>query len=129
MLKLSLNETALFRNNSCRLTTAHQSTTCLLLLRVSFLPLRASRILHRSYSQLRNIYLCVESNRCSLCILSHFMPVIEIFTQICQFMFISKLRIGTVCSYGHGQKTMHYNVSIPAKKTSDVSKHFYQVSD
>lgn len=63
-----------------------------------------------------HFYLCVECHRRPLCILSHFMPVVEVVGEGWLLVFVHQVWVGAVCSYGHCQQAMHYNICIPVQE-------------
>lgn len=48
-----------------------------------------------------HVYLCVESHRCPLSILSHFMSVVEVVGEGRLLVFVHQIWVGGVCSYGY----------------------------
>lgn len=79
-----------------------------------------------NYSDLRSIiilgssaclwvYLRVESYRCSLCILRHFMSVVQVVGEGWLLMFVHQIWVGGVCSYSHCQQTVYYDICIPVR--------------
>lgn len=62
-------------------------------------------------------YLRVEGHRRSLCILGHFMSVVEIVGKGRLLVFIHQIWVGGVCSYSHCQQTVNDDICIPVKET------------
>lgn len=59
------------------------------------------------------VYLCVEGHGRPLCILRHFMSVVEVVRQGRLLMFVHQIWVGAVCSYGHSKQAMYYNICVP----------------
>lgn len=65
-------------------------------------------------------YLCVEGHWCPLCILRHFVSVVEVVAEGWLFMLVHQIRVGAVCFYGHCQQAVHYYICISVSKCKNA---------
>lgn len=68
----------------------------------------------------------MEGYRRSLCVLRHFVSVVEVVAEGRLFVFVHQIRVGAVSSCGHCQQAVYNDVSVPAvdvqKEISNISK-------
>lgn len=70
------------------------------------------------------VHLCVEGYRRPLCVLRHFVSVVEVVAEGGLLMFVHQVWVGAACSYGHCQQTVNYDIRVPMEERTSGQQYF-----